>query len=131
MASIDRSDWLKDVFARVLNQQDINRQPLSNYPGLSDKENNQLRQPQVFEDELVQVLGVHEDFSLMKKLEGTLGWMPSMHLASAALSKQGIDYSSLTQLYYLHVHCSVLPWIREFSENLAYKDQWMTLKTIT
>jgi len=139
MVSIDRSDWLKDVFARVLNQQDIIRQPLTTYPGLTDKEKDQLRQTQVFEGELVQVLGVHEEFSLVRKYEGTLGWMPSKHLAATALSKfespqyhaqsaseflvswkgtiyefgglsrEGIDCSGFTQLYYLHVHGSVLP----------------------
>ena len=77
MVFIDKSQWFKDVFAEVVSQQDLIRQPQENYSNLSDKEKDQLRQTQVFENEIVQTLGVHQEFSLIRKFEGTLGWAPS------------------------------------------------------
>ena len=139
MITINRDQWFDTVFAKVLKQQDIIRQPLINYPELSSKEKDQLRQTQVFEDEIVQVLGVYEGFSLVRKYEGTLGWMLSRNLKASdykkfeipkysiqpaadflsswegtiyefgGLSKQGIDCSGFTQLYFLYVHGLILP----------------------
>jgi cell wall-associated NlpC family hydrolase len=139
MVSIDKNQWYENIFARVLVQEDLIRQPLTNYPELTNKEKDQLRQTQVFERELVQVLGVYESFSLVRKYENTLGWMLSQNLQDTesknfeipenlnqsaleflsswkgtiyefgGLSKQGIDCSGFTQLYYLNVHGMVLP----------------------
>jgi hypothetical protein len=139
MISISRNQWYTDIFAVVTDQQDIIRQPLTNYSELTDKEKDQLRQTQVFQNELVQILGVHESFSLIKKFENTLGWIPSTKLKASScksfetltsmnqqaseflsswkgtiyefggLSKHGIDCSGFTQLYYLQVHNMVLP----------------------
>lgn len=79
MIFIDKTLWLKDVFAAVVSPQDLIRQPLPSYPTLSDKDKDQLRQTQVFEDETVQILGSHAEFTLVRKFEGTLGWAPSEH----------------------------------------------------
>lgn len=78
MIFIDKNLWLKDVFAEVIFNQDLIRQPQSNYSNLTPKEKDQLRQTQVFKNEIVQLLGVHEEFSLIRKFEGTLGWAPSI-----------------------------------------------------
>lgn len=139
MIFIDKGQWLKDVFAEVVGQQDLLRQPINEYSSLSPKEKDQLRQTQVFQNELVQILAVHENFSLVRKFEKTLGWMPSTFLrtslqkefpifstpkVSAAdflsswkgtlyefggLSQEGIDCSGFIQLYFLNTHEIILP----------------------
>ncbi len=158
MVSIDRSNWLDNVFAKVLAHQDLIRQPLIQYPGLTDKEKDQLRQTQVFEDEIVQVLGVHENFNLVRKYEATLGWIlskhlgvcdtkkfetPKYHVQSSAefldswkgtlyefggLSKLGIDCSGFTQLYYLHVHGMMLPKNSQDQRKLGTQGSFNDLK---
>lgn len=77
MAFIDKSSWLENIFAEVLCDEDIIRQPTSHYETLSNKDKDQLRQTQVFKSEIIQVLGEHEHFSLIRKFEKTLGWIPS------------------------------------------------------
>lgn len=140
MIFIDKSQWLKDVFAEVVGQQDLLRQPQEGYSNLTDKEKDQLRQTQVFNNEIVQILGVHQEFSLIRKFEGTLGWAPSKSFKVnpilkefsvsitpkhsldeflsqwkgtryefGGLSKDGIDCSGFSQLYYLDVHGIILP----------------------
>ncbi len=139
MIKIDKSSWLIDTYAQVLKQDDLIRQPLENYHALTNKEKDQLRQTQVFVGEIVQVLGTHEGLSLVRKFEQTLGWIPSRHLKPSeqtnliipriapttaqeffehwkgtvyefgGLSKDGIDCSGFTQLYYLGIHNTVLP----------------------
>jgi|GEM_PF-2113936 len=158
MISIDRGQWYESVFAKVLSQQDIIRQPITNYTELSNKEKDQLRQTQVFEDEIVQVLGVHEGFSLVRKYEATLGWMLSKNLKASecksfeipkypmrpaseflsswkgtiyefgGLSKQGIDCSGFTQLYYLNVIGSVLPKNSKDQRKLGIQSSFNNLK---
>lgn len=140
MVFIDKNQWFQNVFAEILAGDDIIRQPLTNYKDLSDKEKDQLRQTQVFKDEVVQVLANHEGFSLIRKYEKTLGWIPSQHLrineqkkefeipkpdlqdaqkflnswkgiiyVFGGLSREGIDCSGFSQLYYLNVLGMVLP----------------------
>lgn len=139
MIKIDKNSWLIDTYALVVRPDDLIRQPLENYRSLTNKEKDQLRQTQVFADEIVQVLGSHEGFSLVRKFEQTLGWIPSCHLKPSTqtnliipriapttakeffehwkgtvyefggLSKDGIDCSGFTQLYYLGIHNTVLP----------------------
>lgn len=158
MITIDKRQWFENVFAKVLIQQDLIRQPLIEYPGLTDKEKDQLRQTQVFADEIVQVLGVHESFSLVRKYEATLGWIlskqliaggfkkfeipkylpqsPSEFVASwkgtlyefGGLSKQGIDCSGFTQLYYLHVHGIMLPKNSQDQRKLGSQGSFDDLK---
>jgi hypothetical protein len=62
------------------NVQDIIRQPIDDYTELTNKEKDKLRQTQVFDNEVVQVLGRHESFYLIRKFEKTLGWVPAVYL---------------------------------------------------
>lgn len=149
MINIDKSLWLQDCFCEVLQQEDLIRQPLTSYSHLSDKEKDKLRQTQVFAGEIVQLLGTHETFSLVRKFEKTLGWMPSIRLTSSdnkqfripqtspttplaflekwqgtvyefgGLSQNGIDCSGLTQLYYLVIHQKILPKNSRDQRNLG------------
>jgi predicted SnoaL-like aldol condensation-catalyzing enzyme len=140
MISIDRLHWLKNSYALIIFDEDVIRQPLQKYPELSNKEKDQLRQTQVFKDEVIQLLGAHETFGLIRKFDGTLGWIPSKSLKKCTqckdtyspasknqsaydfistwkgtryvfggISKQGIDCSGFTQLYYIDVFDKVLP----------------------
>jgi hypothetical protein len=145
MVHIDKNSWLKETFAEIQHKQDVLRQPQNNYLQLSGKESEGFRQTQVFPSEVVQVLAHHDDFSLIKKFEGTFGWIftnkmlerknltqtspihyaqlsPSDFFASfegtpyywGGLSKEGIDCSGFTQLYYLQVHGLIIP---KYSQN--------------
>jgi hypothetical protein len=97
MISIDKSMWFVDIFAEALSVEDIIRQPLQNYPLLSNKEKDQLRQTQILIGECVQVLGIHEDFSLIRKFEKTLGWVKSNTLKNLPAQKEFILPKSLHQ----------------------------------
>ncbi|HXH75452.1 MAG TPA: NlpC/P60 family protein [Bacteriovoracaceae bacterium] len=159
MITIDRKHWYENVFAKVLQVQDLIRQPITEYPDLSSKEKDQLRQTQVFKDEIVQVLAKYQNFHLVRKFEQTLGWAlvehlrvdeqvqgfiyPDIELQDAqaflyswkdtsyvfgGLSRQGIDCSGFSQLYYLHVLGLILPKNSNDQRKLGKPTEFKTLK---
>lgn len=140
MVYLEKTSWWSDSYAEVLKDRDVTRQPVTNYGKLLPNDKDMLRQTQIFSGEVVKVLGVHEDFSLVKKFEGTVGWVPSKDLKKrddlrffpsssdvrqtpgeffrfwkgtvyefGGISKNGIDCSGFTQLYFMFVHGRILP----------------------
>lgn len=140
MAKIEKSDWLQGVFAEMILDQDLLRQPDSGYPLLSEKLKDNLRQTQVFHGEIVRKLGVYLDHALVMKFDHTIGWVPTGSLKSKSeiksfvlplstkvdalfflkdwlgtpyhwggMTREGIDCSGLTQLFFWHVHGKLLP----------------------
>ncbi len=72
---IDKNEWIKDQFALALDLTDMLRIPDTNYPALSPQEQNKVRQSQVTSDEVIQVLGQHSEFYLIKKWDNVVGWI--------------------------------------------------------
>lgn len=139
MTHIPRDQWIKNTFMQMTADTELLRLPEMGYQELTDKEKDKLRQTEVFNGEIVQLLGKGEHFNLVRKFEGTLGWVPRSSLTASSandfemrlsprispesfiqnwlgtpyvwggLSPKGIDCSGFTQLYYLDVHHMVLP----------------------
>lgn len=78
MVRIEKHDWFSDVFAQVISDCSLLRNPVKNFENLDTKEQDSLRQTEVFQNETIQVLGHYEEFSLIKKFDGTLGWVESI-----------------------------------------------------
>ncbi len=76
MNNIPKDLWLENSFAQVTTDLDLLRLPEPSYASLSPAEKDRLRQTEVFAEETVQVLGHHEHHGLVKKFDGTLGWVP-------------------------------------------------------
>jgi hypothetical protein len=77
---IEKSDWLNGVFGKSHGFTDILREPAPQFTELSKSEQNKLRQTQIFEDEVIRILGhageSPKDFSLVMKFDGVVGWLP-------------------------------------------------------
>ena len=77
---IEKSDWLNGVFGKSHGFTDLLREPAPQFAELPKSEQNKLRQTQIFEDEVIRILG-HAgespiDFSLVMKFDGVVGWLP-------------------------------------------------------
>lgn len=133
---IKPEDWAKDTFGVMDKDEDIIREPREDYPGLNDKEKDKLRQTQVSAGEIVQYLGTYADFKLVKKYDGTKGWVKHLTLSSdkafvipgishtvdsflkkwkatpyvfGGRSDSGIDCSGFVQEFFLTVKGVLLP----------------------
>jgi cell wall-associated NlpC family hydrolase len=133
---IPPSEWLQDVFAEMVKDEDVIREPRDDYSLLSEKEKDKLRQTQVFSGEVVQMLGTYAGFKLIRKFDGTKGWVKELVPSSktafeipgisettesflkkwkgvpyvfGGCSLLGIDCSAFVQSYFLSVHGVLLP----------------------
>ncbi len=80
MNRIEPRDWYKDVFAEVQLDSDVLRLPIITYQSLPEIEKDQVRQTQIFQEEVIQVLGTQEDFNLIMKFNKTIGWIDSQKI---------------------------------------------------
>jgi len=139
MTHIPKDQWLVDSYLLTRVDSELLRLPVEGFQDLTEKEQDKLRQTEIFQDETVQLLGSASGFHLVRKYDGTLGWVPCTHFESSTaiafpqrlpprekaldflqrwegvpylwggLSSKGIDCSGFSQLYYLHVHNILLP----------------------
>lgn len=140
MIRIEKKNWWNDKFATVNVFSDLIRFPDETFEQMNPKEKDKLRQTQVSQDEIIELLGEYQNFYLARKFEGTLGWIklpnvtliheikqfpsPAIKTITAAdflnqwkgtvyefggLSRNGIDCSGFTQLFYLQVLGIILP----------------------
>lgn len=47
---------------------------------MSSKDQDDLRQTELFKDEVIRILGLHDQFSLVMKFDKTIGWIPTQNL---------------------------------------------------
>lgn len=133
---ISPEKWEKDTFGRMDQDEDMIREPRDDYSMLSDKEKDKLRQTQVTSGEIVQYLGTYAGFKLIKKYDGTKGWVNHLTLSSdkafvipeishtpesflkkwkgtpyvfGGRSDSGIDCSGFVQEFFLTVKGVLLP----------------------
>lgn len=82
MIRIEKDQWWSDRFVIAQDFLDLLRQPVENFKNLPTDEQNSLRQTQIFRHEKLRLLGQHGPFSLVKKYDGTLGWLLGQDLLS-------------------------------------------------
>ncbi|HXH32720.1 MAG TPA: NlpC/P60 family protein [Bacteriovoracaceae bacterium] len=77
MVRIEKSQWLPQTYCEAREFHDVIRSPESGYQGLGPKEKDKLRQFQVARGEVLRTLGHHQEFSLVMRFDGSIGWIPS------------------------------------------------------
>jgi hypothetical protein len=75
MIRIEESDWISLLFAKVTAHSDVVRDPSQPISSLTKEQLNKIRNTQANAGEIVRILGHYQDFSLIMKYDGTLGWM--------------------------------------------------------
>lgn len=75
MIRIEKHDWFTDVFAIITNDTPLLRHPKMDFANMSSKDQDDLRQTELFKDEVIRVLGQHDCFSLLMKFDKTIGWI--------------------------------------------------------
>jgi hypothetical protein len=75
MTRIERSDWIPQLFARVNALSDVLTEPAEELFSFSKQQLNRIRNTQAHAGDVVRVLGHHENFSLVMKIDGSIGWM--------------------------------------------------------
>jgi hypothetical protein len=75
MIRIDKSNWIPNLFAQVQALGDVLTEPNENLATLSKEELNKIRNTQAHPGDVVRVLGHHQRFSLVMKIDGAKGWM--------------------------------------------------------
>jgi hypothetical protein len=81
---IEKANWFAKVFGKSFGFADLLREPELRFAQLSIPEQNKLRQTQIFEGEVIRVLGhassseqaLPGDFSLVMKFDDVIGWLP-------------------------------------------------------
>lgn len=67
--------WYPQQYARACALLDILRHPVAEYANLSAQEKDAVRQSQMEENEVLRVLGYHQDHALVMKSDQVLGWL--------------------------------------------------------
>lgn len=75
MIKIDKSDWIPSLYANVAILGDVLTEPNEQLPNLSKEQLNKIRNTQAHAGDVVRVLGHHQQFSLVMKIDGAKGWM--------------------------------------------------------
>jgi len=75
LVRIEPGQWLPATYSRALQLTDIMRFASAGYPNLAPAEKDALRQSQIEANEIVRVLGYHDQHVLIMKSDGVLGWV--------------------------------------------------------
>ncbi|PRC92503.1 C40 family peptidase [Solimicrobium silvestre] len=75
MVRIEPNLWIPATFARAMQLTDILRFPEDGYSNFSPSRKDSLRQSQIESNEVVRVLGHHEQHILIMKSDKVLGWV--------------------------------------------------------
>jgi hypothetical protein len=85
--SIEKEKWFLNVFARITEFSDMTRQPIELKSIQNKKEVDSYRQSQLNADEVVRLLGTHNQYSLIMKFDKTLGWINSKYCEQISVTK--------------------------------------------
>lgn len=75
MVYIEKDDWFAETFGRINTLSDVLTEPANNLTGLSMEDRNKIRNTQGLSGDIVRILGHHENYSLIMKIDGAKGWI--------------------------------------------------------
>jgi hypothetical protein len=75
MIRIEKSQWIPQLFAHVNALSDVLTEPAEALFSLSKEQLNRIRNTQTNAGDVVRVLGHYDNFSLVMKIDGSIGWM--------------------------------------------------------
>ena len=75
MTRIERSNWIPQLFAHVSALSDVLTEPAEALFSLPKERLNRIRNTQAHAGDVVRVLGHPDDFSLVMKIDRSIGWM--------------------------------------------------------
>ncbi len=77
---IDKKDWFDKKYGRLLSHEHLLNQPNPDFHQSTFRERELMRQTECFINEVIQVLGTHQTFSLIRKYDATIGWLPTLSI---------------------------------------------------
>ena len=75
MPRIEKSHWIPQLFARVHALRDVLTEPAEALFTLSKEQRDRFRNTQANAGDVVRVLGHHDNFTLVMKIDGSISWM--------------------------------------------------------
>jgi probable lipoprotein NlpC len=96
--NIDQKDWLQSTFAFVKMELPLIRNPIPNFESLPFEVKDKLVQVFVTKNEIIQVLGIHESFLLVRKRDGVMGWIQNQYLEHDSSINDFLKITSKAQL---------------------------------
>ncbi len=75
MVYIEKDEWFTESFGRINTLSDVLTEPANNLTDLSIETRNKMRNTQGLSGDIVRILGHHENYSLIMKIDGAKGWI--------------------------------------------------------